>query len=117
MRVLIDTFPGWAFLNENAWIASALLVLAFFGAAVTLAWHINETNSHFYNLLAVAVLLVMAVSFLLTGVSVGESPLIPGRRLIPSIRLLWLLAGLLFNTYLIIYWSKRLVWKRDNSRR
>lgn len=98
---------GWPWLNQNAWIASALLVIAFGGAALTMAWHIAETRSSRSGYLVVVGLLVMAVSFVLAGVSVGEQPIIEDRTLIPLIRILWLLAAVMLNSFMAIYWAQR----------
>lgn len=104
--------PGWHWLNQNAWIASALLVVALFGAAGTMAWHIYESRSARYNYLVIVGLMVLAASFVLTGISVGENPILTGRQLIPTIRLLWLTSALTFNFYLCAYWVRRLQWKK-----
>jgi hypothetical protein len=101
---------GWDWLNHNAWIASLLLVVAFGGAAVTMWWHIKETRSARYNYLVVAGLLIMAASFVLAGVSVGEQPIIESRVLIPIIRLLWLAAGVAINAFMVGYWLRRVQW-------
>lgn len=104
----MDSFEGLPWLNHNAWIASALIVVALTGAAVTMAWHIMETHSARYNYIAVLGLLLFAASFVLVGVSVGERPIVPTRTLIPVIRILWLAAALILNAFLGIYWSKRI---------
>lgn len=107
---------GWQWLNQNAWVASALMVVALVGAAGTMAWHIHESRSVRYNYLVIAGLLVLAASFVLTGISVGERPIWPNRQLIPMIRILWLSSALIFNGYLCAYWARRLKWKRQPSR-
>ena len=107
-----DVFTGWEWLNQNAWIASALLVVALTGAGVTMGWHIYESRSARYSYLVIVGLLTMAASFVLTGISVGEKPILPGRQLIPTIRLLWLTSALIFNFYLCAYWARRLQWKK-----
>ncbi len=106
---------GWSWLNQNAWIASALMVVALTGAAGTMAWHIYESRSARYNYLVIVGLMVLAASFVLTGISVGENPILTGRQLIPTIRLLWLLSALIFNGYLCAYWARRLKWKRKGG--
>lgn len=111
-----ELFSGWNWLNQNAWIASALLVVALTGASATMAWHIHESRSARYNYLVIAGLVLMAVSFVLTGISVGERPIWPGRQLIPMIRILWLSSALIFNGYLCACWARRLKWKRQPSR-
>ncbi len=107
-----DVLSGWNWLNQNAWVSSALLVVALTGAGVTMAWHIYESHIAAYNYLVIVGLLTMAASFVLTGISVGERPILPDRRLIPMIRILWLLAALIFNFYLCAYWARRLQWKK-----
>lgn len=109
---MADWIVGWPWLNQHAWIASALLVVAFCGAAATMWWHIHESHSRRYNYVGVVGLLLMACSFVLVGVSVGTSPIIPNNRLIPIIRILWIAVALIFNFYLLVYWSYRLRWKR-----
>lgn len=105
------------YLNANAWVASALLSVAFLGASLSMMWHMFETHSKPYNYLAVAGLLLMSLSFVLTGVIVGEQPIVTGRALLPLIRLLWLLAGLALNAYIVMYWGVRVKWKgrRDGT--
>ncbi len=104
----MDNFEGLPWLNQNAWIASALIVIALTGSAGTVAWHICESHSERYNYIAVVGLLVFAVSFVLVGMSVGDRPIVPTRALIPAIRILWLAAALILNAYLCIYWGKRI---------
>lgn len=106
---------GWDWLNQNAWIASALMVVALTGAAGTMAWHIHESHSARYNYLVIVGLVLMAVSFVLTGISVGDKPILPGRQLIPTVRILWLSSALIFNGYLCAYWARRLQWKREGN--
>ena len=110
-----ELFGGWHWLNQNAWIASAMLVVALMGGAVTMWWHIKKSRSKPYNYLAVLGLVLMSVSFVLVGISVGENPIWPGRQLIPTIRILWLLSALIFNGYLCAYWARRLHWKREGN--
>lgn len=110
-----DVLSGWQWLNQNAWIASALMVVALVGAAGTMAWHIHESHSAKYNYLVIVGLLTMATSFVLTGISVGEKPILTGRMLIPTIRILWFLSALTFNGYLCAYWARRLQWKREGT--
>ncbi len=108
----MDSFEGLQWLNQNAWVASALIVVAFCGAALTMTWHIRKTRSERYNYIAVAGLLVFAASFVLVGVSVGERPIVPTRALIPAIRIMWLTAAILLDVFLAIYWGMRLRLKR-----
>lgn len=112
-----DWLTGWGWLNQNAWIASALLVVAFTGGAASMAWHIRATHAHRSNYLAVVGMLILAASFVLVGVSVGEHPIVESRVLIPTGRLLWFTAALVFNASLIAYWSRRIRWKRSAERR
>lgn len=105
-RLVVDI--GWPWLNQNAWVASALMVVAFAGAAATMAWHIVEIRSTRYTYLVVAGLLLFALSFVLVGVSVGEKPILPTRNLIPMIRILWLVSAILLNTFLLVYWATRI---------
>lgn len=89
-----------------------MLVVALMGGAVSMWWHIHESRSKPYNYLAVVGLVLMAVSFVLVGISVGENPIWPGGKLIPMIRVLWFASALIFNGYLCAYWGRRLRWKR-----
>ena len=113
---MTEFLDGWHWLNQNAWIASAMLVVALLGGAVSMWWHIKESRSKPYNYLAVFGLVLMAVSFVLVGISVGENPIWPGGKLIPIIRVLWFASALIFNGYLCAYWARRLKWKRQPSR-
>lgn len=108
---MAELWGGFPWLNEHAWVASALLVVSLLGGAVSMWWHIHESRSKPYNYLAVFGLVLMAVSFVLVGISVGEKPIWEGRRLIPVIRVLWLVSALIFNGYLCAYWARRLRWK------
>lgn len=103
---------GWDFLNQNAWLASALMVVALSGAALTMLWHMFETDSGGYNYLVIVALVVLAISFVLAGVSVGERPIVAGRQLIPMIRVLWLVSAIIFNLFLGMYWGKRVRWRK-----
>lgn len=113
---MAEWLGGWGWLNANAWVASALLVVAFTGGAASMAWHIRTTHAHRSNYLAVVGMLILAASFVLVGVSVGERPIIESRVLIPTARVLWFTAALIFNGYLIAYWSRRIHWKRSAER-
>lgn len=108
---MAELFGGWPWLNQHAWVASALLVVALVGGAATMGWHLRRTHGHRSNYASIGGLLVLAASFVLTGVSVGENPIVESRALIPLIRLLWLAAALIFNGYLVAYWWRRIVWK------
>lgn len=112
---MADLLGGWDWLNQNAWVASALLVVALTGAAGTMALHIHFAHSRPYNYLVVAGLLLMAFSFSLVGISVGERPIVTGHQLIPTIRILWLCSALIFNGHLCAYWARRLHWKREGN--
>lgn len=102
-----EWWQGWPWLNENAWVASALMAIALAGGAATMGWHVWRTRGRRSNYLAIVGLLVLAAAFVLTGVSVGERPIVEGRVLIPTIRLLWLAAAVIFNGYLVGYWWRR----------
>jgi len=106
---------GWQWLNENAWIASALLVIAFGGAACTMWWHIIETRSRRSSYLVVVALALLALSFVLVGVTVGERPILPGGVLVPMIRLMWLAVALMLNAFMVVYWSSRIVWRKRET--
>lgn len=80
-----------------------------------MAWHIYESRSARYNYLVIVGLMVLAASFVLTGISVGEKPIWPGGKLIPMIRVLWFTSALIFNGYLCAYWARRLKWKRKGG--
>ncbi len=97
---------GWPWLNDNAWVASALLCVAFCGAAITMLWRGYETNSSRSFSVAVAGLLLLSASFVLVGVSVGTQPIVPGRALLPWIRLMWLWSALLLNGFMVLYWVR-----------
>lgn len=101
---------GWEWLNQNTWVASALLVIAFGGAALTMAWHIVESRSSKAGYLVVAGLAVLSVSFVLAGVTVGENPIVNDRALIPLIRILWFVAAVLLDSFMVLYWSERVRW-------
>lgn len=103
---------GLPWLNQNAWIASALLVIAFAGAGMTMAWHILETRSTRFGYLVVAGLFVMALSFVFVGMSVGEQPIVENRSLIPLIRILWLAGAVLLNSFMVMYWWARVDWHK-----
>lgn len=102
---------GWPWLNDNAWIASALLVVAFAGAALTMTWHMAESNSSKSGYLVVAGLLVLSGSFVLVGVTVGDQPVVSNGVLVPLIRILWLGAAVLLNSFMVLYWAERVEWK------
>lgn len=104
---------GWEYLNQNAWFASALLLVALSAAALTLLQYTIESGGGWYTYIGVVGLVVLACSFVLVGVSVGERPIVPGRQLLPIIRLLWFAAAVLLNIALTIYWIKRVHWRRE----
>ena len=101
---------SWGWLNQNAWCASALLAVGFAGAAVTMWWHMKETHGGRHNYLVVAGLAVLAGSFVLVGVSVGDQPILDSHTLIPAIRVMWFIAAVLLNSYLVVYWAQRVKW-------
>lgn len=107
---------GWEWLNQNAWVGSALLVIAFLGGALTMAWHIMETRSRRASYLVVAALLLLALSFVGVGVSVGDRPILTSRVLIPYIRILWFVAAVLLNAFIVVFWAARVRWSVEKER-
>lgn len=112
---MVNWFDGWHWLNQNAWVASALMSIALFGGAFSMVFHIHKTNGRNANYLTVFGLILLAVSFILTGVSVGEAPIIEGRRLIPFIRIMWLISAIIFIVSLAFYWGKRISIVREKQ--
>lgn len=98
------------FLAANTWLSFALCAVALFGGALTLMWHIRESNSGPYVMLLSAAMVLGGIGFVLGGMQTGPTPIFPPSVLIPWVRLLWSLGGGTAILFLVLYWSKRIDW-------
>lgn len=106
----------WEFLGAYAWLTASLMALAFLGAAITMYWHMVETNAPTITYAIVVAMLLLALSFVLVGMSTGDKPVVTSRVLIPYIRLMWFVSGAMINFFTVWYWVQR-TQPRNNYRK
>lgn len=97
-------------LAEYAWVPFTICTIAMLGGALTLMWHIRESNSGPYVLLLGCSLVFGGIGFLLGGMQAGDSPIISRTVLIPWVRFFWFLGGAAAVLFLLMYWAKRIDW-------
>lgn len=99
----------------SAWSPFFVCSISFFGGAVTLFFSSFRSRDFPSFLLLFLSSLLFGFGFMLGGMQAGPAPVIPREVLIPWIRFLWLLAGLLAGLFQILLWLRLLGWGYPKS--
>lgn len=96
------------FFGRWAWLTYTISTLVCLSGAATLLWRVADKSSRRYTLILALALTLYAIGFALVGMQAGDRPFMPAALLLPWVRLVWSIAGIVAWVFLTIYWTKRL---------